>query len=291
MQAHAQLVNFSDTTCQWYVADTYPNGSMQDPGFTETTTTTYYYEGDTLIGTNTWSVMMARPLAGSGDVPAFIGCSRSADDLVFFRDITEATDTLYDFSLLPGDSVYYPEPIDAFLNVVLVTSVLIANEPHRVIDFAPFLGQIPSSFEERWIEGVGSIHGPLFPRYPRNFMSEVPGDSLMLTCFERADTLLWSHQDYPDCIVNIILGIEHPQLTDSRANVWPNPGSQEVHVAVDLTGPLTVVFRDLQGRTIQQHGVQGSPARFDTSFLANGIYTVQVIGRSGTLATKLWIKQ
>jgi hypothetical protein len=35
--------------------------------------------------------------------------------------------------------------------------------------------------DEIWIEGIGSIHGPLSPHNPRKFSEEIP-DSLMLTC-------------------------------------------------------------------------------------------------------------
>ena len=47
-------VNFSEVGNKWYVLNTYPNGTMQDPGFVETTTTIYGNMGDSIISTETW---------------------------------------------------------------------------------------------------------------------------------------------------------------------------------------------------------------------------------------------
>lgn len=288
-QAHAQLVQFADTTASWYVADTYPNGSMQDPGFTETLTTAFSYDGDTLLGLDQWSVMQAAPLAGSG-LPSTIGFARAAGDVVLFRDTLGVVDTLYDFSLLPGDSVFYPGSISAYVRVEQVSAIVVAGVSHRVIAFEPFLQQVPSFLYERWIEGVGSVHGPLYPRYPRNFMTEVPGDSLRLTCFKRNSVLLWSHPDYPDCVTNIIQGTDDLSGSDRGISMWPNPGAQELMVASERSTVFAVVLCDAQGRVVlQRTAPQGSNA-IDTSALASGPYTVRVIARDGSIVTRSWIK-
>jgi hypothetical protein len=290
-QADAQLVQFADTTGRWFVADTYPNGSMQDPGFTATLTTTIFYQGDTLLGLEPWSVMMAWPSAGNIGTPEPIGHARTVGDMVLFRDTMGVVDTLYDFSLQPGDSVFYPEPIGAYLHVDQVTSVLVAEVPHRIIEFESFLEQIPSFFHERWMEGIGSVHGPLFPRYPRNFMTEVPGDSLRLTCYERDDTLLWSHPGYTDCVVNILQALGDRQSRDGSVHIWPNPGSHEFQVTWERTAIRAVILSDPQGRVVLQHALDEASGSLDTSALATGLYTVLVIGRDGARTTQQWIKQ
>ena len=290
LQAHGQLVQFADTTAQWYVADTYPNGSMQDPGFTETLTTAYAYDGDTLLGLDQWSVMQAAPQAGSA-LPSTIGFARAVGDVVLFRDTLGVIDTLYDFSLLPGDSVFYPEPIGGYVRVEQVSSIVVAGVAHRVIAFEPFLEQIPSFFVERWIEGIGSVHGPLFPRYPRNFGTEVPGDSLRLTCFKRNDVLLWSHPDYPDCVTNIIQGTDDLSGSDRGISIWPNPGTDELQVAWESRSIRTVILSDLQGRTVLQHTIGQAPGSLNTSGLAAGVYTLLVIGQDGSRATGKWVRE
>lgn len=288
--AHAQVIDFSDTTGGWFVADTYPYGSIQDPGFTQTVTTTYFYNGDTTLVPDLWSVMMANPFVEVGGMPARIGWSRTVDDRVFFRDSTGAVAILYDFSLQGGDSVFYPEPINDFLRVAQVNSISIAGVPHRLIDFEPYLGLIPASLEERWIEGIGSIHGPLFPRYPRSFSTEVPGDSLMLTCYERAGALLWDHPGYPACTVNIIQSNRDLPRAKDQLNVWPNPGYREIHVAWG-TGTSGVIVRDLQGKIILRSKLQGGLCRIDTSALEKAMYIVQLIDSDGTQVYTKWIKQ
>ncbi len=61
------------------------------------------------------------------------------------------------------------------------------NTPYNVYHFDEplWLENFFSYLNEMWIEGIGSIHGPLFPhKKPRRFSNEVPmtGDSLILTC-------------------------------------------------------------------------------------------------------------
>lgn len=289
LHAHAQLVQFADTTAQWYVADTYPNGSMQDPGFTETLTTAYAYDGDTLLGLDQWSLMQSAPQAGSA-LPSTIGFARAVGDVVLFRDTLGVIDTLYDFSLLPGDSVFYPEPIGGYVRVEEVSSIVVAGVAHRVIAFEPFLEQVPSFFVERWIEGIGSVHGPLFPRYPRNFETEVPGDSLRLTCFKRNDVLLWTHPDYPDCVTNIIQGTDDLSGSDRGISIWPNPGAQELLVGSGGMPIASVLLCDAQGSVVLQHTAPQGSNTINTSALASGLYTVRVFVRDGSIVTRSWIK-
>jgi hypothetical protein len=290
-QANAQLVDFADTTGRWSVADTYPNGSMQDPGFTATETTVFFYEGDTLLGLDQWSVMMARPSVEGGGDPEPVGFARTVGDIVLFRDMQGIVDTLYDFSIQPGDSVSYPEPVAGFLQVDQVSTVIVAGVPHRIIDFEPFLEQIPSFIVERWIEGVGSVHGPLFPRFPRNFGTEVPGDSLKLTCYERDGTLLWSHSDYADCTVNILQSVGDLGNSQRALRSWPNPGTDELQVAWENRSIRTVILSDLQGRTVQQLAMGQAQGSLNTSRLAEGVYTLLVIGQDGSRATGKWVKE
>jgi hypothetical protein len=290
-QVNAQLVDFADTTGRWSVADTYPNGSMQDPGFTATETTLFFYEGDTLLGLDQWSVMMARPSVEGGGDPEPVGFARTVGDIVLFRDMEGIVDTLYDFSIQPGDSVYYSGSIGAYVHVEQVSAVIVAGVSHRVIAFEPFWEQPPSFFVERWIEGIGSVHGPLFPRYPRNFGTFVPGDSLRLTCYERDDTLLWSHPDYADCTVNILQSIGDQQNQYRSLHIWPNPGGDALHLDHAWRPVLFLELREALGRTVLQRTSIMNNNPIDVSSLAPGTYVVLAYTAQGERLVANWVKQ
>ncbi len=290
VRSYGQLVQFADTTGQWHVVDTYPHGSPNDPGFIESMTTEYYFLGDTLISGDTWSKMMAWPFVGAGGVPERMGLAREAGDLVLFMDTLLAVGTLYDFSNQPGDSVYYPAPVSGYLHVSQVDSILIAGVQHRVIQFDPFLGNPPDMLDERWIEGMGSIHGPLFPRYPRSFSTEVPADSLVLSCYSRSDTLVWSHPNYATCVVNIILQLGELLRPEALTTVWPNPGRDWIWFKeLPKEGAEVSVF-DARGVTVLRAQVRPGVA-ISVGALPSGFYSIALNIPSVRAYHVKWMKE
>lgn len=291
VKVYGQLVQFPDTANNWHVVATYPHGSPQDPAFIETATTRYYYIGDTLMDGSTWSTMMAWPFVGAGGDPEPIGYAREEGDLVLFKDTLNALDTLYNFSLQPGDSVFYPWPISSYLYVSGVHDETIAGEPHSVIEFEPFMGHVPNVLSERWIQGIGSIHGPLFPRYPKSFSTEVPADSLILSCFERSGALIWSHPDYPYCVVNIIMRAPDSKISSSMFNVRPNPGNDHVWIdGIDTDRAFDLVVYDLHGKVVLNRTLQ-SRNDFDTSAIEPGAYTIVLRTYKNTFVRLKWMKE
>lgn len=288
--AYGQLVHFSDTTGQWHVVGTYPHGAPEDPGFIESSTTGYQYEGDTVINGMIWSKMVAWPFIGAGGVAEHIGFAREMGDLVLFMDTLYALDTIYDFSIQPGDSIYYSGSISAYLHVSQVDSFLIAGIYHRVFDFEPFLDNPPDILNERWIEGIGSIHGPLFPRYPRTFMTEVPADSLILSCYSRSDSMVWHHPDFPECVVNIILGIENPYPNKSLIMAWPNPGNALVRFGC-ATDRLHARVFNAMGMLVLENPSMDPKVGLNMSNLGPGIYMITISTDYQGSQSVRWIKQ
>ncbi|MEO6903731.1 MAG: hypothetical protein ABI315_11385 [Bacteroidia bacterium] len=73
---------------------------------------------------------------------------------------------------------------------------------------------------EIWIEGIGSIHGPLFPIDPCKFLTEIP-DSMMLTCTNVNTQKFWHHPSYKSCYMNIVLDTKN--IEDTKLTTFPNP--------------------------------------------------------------------
>jgi len=286
--AIGQSILFTDPTTKWWVADTYPNGSQSDPSFTETRTTAFGYSGDSLIEGTSWSKLVSYEFGDTAMAGVTEGHVFSSGDLVLFMDLNGELDTLYDFSLDLGSSITYAAHGNSeTVEVTAVDSIWLAGAYHRVISFQPFTTFIPDQLTEEWIEGIGSIHGPLFPLRTRTFSTEVPGDSLMLTCYAQNGSTIWTHPGYEACVSNIILSAVDVEPRGSDLRPWPNPGTDQFTLVL-LPGPHTVLLLDAIGRNVHQGEVLGSPSLINTAHLPPGVYVVRV---DGVTQPMRWVKE
>ncbi len=275
-------IHFDDASGVWHVADTHPQGNIQNPNFIQTNTLRYFYSGDTVIAGNVWRRMYSEPTAVPLPEPEFQGFTRQANDLVLFLDNAGVVDTLYDFALQVGDSMHYVSPFyDTYLTVEAKDSVLIQGVQHQVFRFSSYVLTLEDLLSDTWIEGLGSIHGPLAPRMPNTLGCNYAfPDSTRLTCYAQEDVTLWQHAGYPDCVVNIALGLE--EVVEDRSghlSIWPNPVVDFVTVSgMEITD--FAVF-DLLGRVVlsgrAQYSADGNQA-IDLSLVPPGVHVLRVNG-------------
>ena len=275
-------IHFDDTSGVWHVADTYPQGNAQNPNFIQTNTLRYFYSGDTVITGDIWRRMYSEPTGGPLPEPTFQGFTRQANDLVLFLDNAGVVDTLYDFALQVGDSMHYVSPFyDTYLTVEAKDSVLLQGVQHQVFRFSSYVLTLEDLLSDTWIEGLGSIHGPLAPRMPNTLgYNYAFPDSTRLTCYAQEDVTLWQHAGYPDCVVNIALGLE--EVVEDRSDqlsIWPNPVVDVVRVSGMEVTDYAVL--DLLGRTIltgRPQGTADGDQAIDLSSLPSGVYVLWVKG-------------
>lgn len=288
LNGFAQPVNpFAEGNAWWNVADTYPHGSPLNPGFTETTSRAFSFAGDSVIGADTWNIMVSNSAPDTGAAPQFEGLVQQIGDVVLLHVDGDTPFELYDFSLGIGDSaLFHISDFDDWLHVSGIDSVLVGSTYSKRIQFQEYLGNLPLQLHEQWIDGVGSIHGPLFPAQARSFSLEVPGDSLMLTCYGNGDDLLWSNPAYPDCEVNIVLGV--PEVEPAPIlSLYPQPTIDRVTIT-SAHGPIVrFALFDAFGRLVLESTPGAVMVELDLSGLASGayVYRAECGGRSlrGTL--------
>lgn len=284
-------IRFDEPTNQWYVADTYPQGSIDNPNFIRTTTLHYFLSGDSLIAGNSWGRIFAQGTTEPSTPQEFQGLVRQEGGVVLFLDDQGNLDTLYDFRLAVGDSVRYTSPIyDTYLPLVAVDSTLIQGTYHKVLRFGEYPLTLEDLLSDTWIEGIGSIHGPLAPRLPNTlgYNYGIP-DSTRTTCFLQDEQVLWTHPGYPECVVNILLDLpEH--LTGPAFTLHPNPGT-----TFQLTGighrPALLRLLDMQGRVVREGIAVTAHAPVDMDDLKPGTYLVEVRLAEGQREVIRWVKE
>jgi hypothetical protein len=283
-------VSFNDSNAIWTVAKTYPHTNPQNPGFIETSTKLFGYNGDTLIGTDPWLKMYQSPDTNFISNLSYLGNIRETNGVVVYMDTTNSVHTLYDFNLQLGDSVLYSFGFgNYYLKIESIDSIMINSEYHKRFHF-----QEPSFppfyLNEVWIQGIGSIHGPLFPANPKVYETEIP-DSTYLTCFKTNNSILWNNPNYTKCYINIMLNTE--DLTISGIKIFPNPSSDRLFIEFPdgQKSSHDILIYDLQGRLIQcLLKNQFNPVEIDLSALDKGVYIMQIDGAENLKKFKL-IKQ
>lgn len=285
------IIQFDGPTNQWYVAASYPQGNISNPNFISTTTSRYFLDGDSIIDGELWSRMFVQGAIAPLPTALFQGLVRQTADVVLFRDDQAVVDTLYNFGLQVGDSMRYVSSFyDTYLPVVAMDSIVLQGAYHKVFRF----GQHPLSLEEllsdTWIEGIGSIHGPLAPRMPSSlgFNFGMP-DSTRTTCFLKNDLLIWNHPSYAACAVNVLLGVSSLNA-GPLLRINPNPGSSFQLTGLNgRTAQLRVL--DMQGRTVRDSFMNSERRTVDAEDLPPGTYIVEVHFADGARQALRWVKE
>ena len=271
-----QVINhFDNLDSKWYVAKTYPAANQQNPNFVATTTTVYGFQGDTLINSEQWLKLYSTSDSLFQSNLLYRGLLREENNKVFYLDTLNQLDTLYDFSLNVGDSILfdlygmYPE----WLQVINVDSIQINGDYYRRLKFEEPTIQAFDELNEIWIEGIGSIHGVLFPSFPVKFSQEIP-DSMLVTCTFSNSQQVWQHQSYPSCYVNIVLRVDQLELFDFK--IYPNPFTDRIHIENIGLQQYELSILNSLGQTVKQIQVNNDNHTIDLSELKAGIYFLRI---------------
>lgn len=282
-----QVINhFDNLDTKWNVAKTYPAANQQNPNFVATTTTVYGFQGDTLINSEQWFKLYSTSDALFQSNLLYRGLLREENNKVFYLDTLNQLDTLYNFSLNVGDSVLFDlyGTFPEWLKVVNVDSVQISGEYYRRLKFAEPTMNAFDELNEIWIEGIGSIHGPLFPNFPVKFSQEMP-DSMLVTCTFSNNQQVWQHLSYPSCYVNIVLSIDQLELFDFK--IYPNPFTDRIHIENNGLPQYRLSVLNSLGQTAKQIQINNDNQTIDLTDLTPGIYFLRIDSGDNTKTIKM----
>jgi hypothetical protein len=229
-------------------------------GYQLLTTSTFYSDGDTLIGgENYFKIMSDDPFHLEDGEPGLIACLRYAEGQVFMV-VANGTEEiiLYDFTIEEGDSIDDPALSGSGYELIVndVTYEEIGGTMRKVIQFDG----------GRWIEGIGNDRG-LFWEVGVN-ISEY-----------------WTYQECVSVGGDMIFDHEEGELNCSTLSVdeyeieysiYPNPA--QTHFTIEgIQGRARLKILDLQGRLIQKEEVSTSSKRISLDHeITSGIYLVKI---------------
>lgn len=286
-----QVINhFDNLDSKWHVAKTFPNGNQQNPSFVQTTTTVFGFQGDTIVNSEQWFKLYSTPDSLFQNELVYRGLLREENDRVFYLDTLNQLDTLYDFSLNVGDSVLfdlygiYPE----WLQIIEVDSIQLDGQDYKRQKFAEPTLNAFDELNEVWIEGIGSIHGPLFPNYPVKFSQEIP-DSMLVTCSFSDNQEVWQHPSYSNCYVNIVLSLNRLEALD--LNIYPNPFSDKIYFENNKAEWISLSIINSIGQEVKRIDISDKNTSIDLADIDDGIYVLRFTSGTGMKTLKMIKKQ
>lgn len=287
-----QIINhFNHLDSRWNVAKTFTAATQEHPFFAATTTTIFGFQGDTLINNKQWYKIFSTNDSLFQSNLIYRGLLRTENKLILYRDTSNQVDTLYDFNLKLGDSVLFniyglfPER----LAVIKIDSIQLNGKQYKRFQFEEPSMSAFDWLNEAWIEGIGSIHGPLFPHSPRKFSEEVR-DSMFLTCSYSDKQQIWQHPSYSKCYVNIVLGLQKKELL--KFKIYPNPFSNKISLEntnseSQRPSGLNLTILNSIGQPVKQIKVTSNKQTIDLSELNDGVYLLKINDQKSTATMKI----
>lgn len=191
---------------------------------------------------------------------------------------------LYDFGVEIGDTLHLQFlDFEAFIDYYTETveTIIIDGETRKMIRFQTSYG-IP----DVWIEGIGSIMGPLDRGY--FIVDAQPG----LTCYLKDGEVIYKTEETESCESGLTCSIVTSSEEIFQANavkIFPNPANTDVWVESKTQGPILVEIFAADGRLISKAAYpDGQMVRVNTAALAPGVYSFKIASKNNPLPAQFY---
>lgn len=296
----SQITNhFENPNSRWFVYNNFINSNQENPSHLGVQTTIWGVDGDTLIDNIYWLKLYSSQDSSFQEGLNFRGLLRSEDSKVYYKEtaISESR-LLYDFSLEVGDSVEYTFLYNqdgnnltatTYLKVIDVEMIAIQGELHKQFTFSEPLsiGNFPITMgamvKEVWVDGVGSLHNPIFPIYPFTVDTEW-GEKVEVTCSFIGQELFYHNENYEQCYNFDVL--EVGESSKETVTIYPNPADDLIIVEATDSYRCHVLVLDNLGKILVDRKVDSKNNCVNISKLPQGVYTIQVKTDSSLLTSK-----
>ena len=206
------------------------------------------------------------------------GLVREENNVVYYVPPNYTEGILYDFNLEVGDTAYVKNMFcgDVELEVVVTA-----------IDTVEYFGVerkrwlIDDQWSEYWVEGIGSLNGPLHTMYYYWIVCPV----WELLCYHENDTLLYILPGEDDCFQTTV-GIES-MIFQEDFKVMPNPVSQGQPFEIQTSHDIKSASIFNASGVLVKHVFPVSIQRItvETTQMKPGLYLIKIETRSGKMKT------
>ena len=209
------------------------------------------------------------------------GAIREQGGKIYFRHVYFSFErTLYDFTKNVGDTIkklYHdldPSDSSMFGIITSIDSILIDGNYRKKFAL--------NANDPIWIEGIGSLHGLLYPITPAVTCSCIWD----LVCFQQNDSVKYLNPKYSTCFP-VITGISNNTTVKNSFAVLPNPFSTETTLRADkLFRDATLTVYNSFGQQVKLiKNISGQTVTLHRDNLPSGLYFLQLTQDNKTYAT------
>ena len=260
--------NFISTDKKWNVKLTgYPNSFI---------TEFFKIEEDSTVNTMFYNKVWIS--TDSLNSWTFQGLLREDSNVVYYLPPGMNEGVLYNFNLEIGDTALVKNMFsgndEVPVSVIDIDTIVYFGVPRK----RWHLGDNGFT-NEYWVEGIGSLNGPLYTKYWYSIICPV----WELLCFHEGDTLLYVLPGSQVCYQSTV-GLDDTSNKEFNMEVFPNPVSNIITIK---TGRNSVIeITNLQGQILKKYKSTDKNTTIDVSDLSNGIYLIKATSEKGILARK-----
>ena len=237
-----------------------------------------YTEVFKIEGDSTFNSLNYKKIWMSGDSLAswyYKGLLREESNVVYYVPPNTSEGVLYDFNLEIGDTTYVKNAFcgdeEIPIYVVDIDTVEYFGIPRK----RWHLGENGYT-EEFWVEGIGSLFGPLYTNYDYNVVCPVWD----LLCYHKDDELLYILPGQVDCFQGTV-GVESIKELDD-ISIKPNPVKKGNTIYLETNSvPNSISIFNSSGLLIKRlNQIRDKIIRIETNDFKPGMYfiTIQTIG-------------
>ncbi|OQX78253.1 MAG: hypothetical protein B6D64_07145 [Bacteroidetes bacterium 4484_276] len=247
-------------------------------GWSGVTTEIFKIEGDSIVDSISYNKIWIS--YDSLATMIFQGLLREESGIVYYIPPDLSEGILYDFNLEVGDTAKVKNKFcgDEEIPITVIN-----------IDTVEYFGisrkrwQLDSYGwpEEFWIEGIGSLNGPLYTKYWYCIVCPV----WELLCFHNNDTLEYIMPYETDCYQNTV-GIE--EITgEENVLIRPNPVKKGNSIEIEINfNPVKIDIINSSGNLIRcLTSIQDRLVKIETNELKTGLYLIKVTDRENKIKT------
>lgn len=249
---------FIDESKQWNV--------RQEIQFGPTNTAIFKVYGDTLINGLLYKTIWVNEDSTS-NTWYNSGFLREDSNRVYFREFDQEEGLLYDFNLQAGDTTYVIsiqcwEPVERIVLNVDSIEIFGITRTRWHFDYTEW---------DIWIEGIGSLFGPLnsiFPCWTDWYVD--------LLCYYENDTLCFINENFDECYLTLVGIYDINKM--SNIKISPNPSQKGSLIKItssDLIRDLEIL--SLNGMVIKYYqNLNSKSITINRNSLLPGMYLLKV---------------
>ncbi len=267
---------FPQDSATWYSIRFWPDPF---PPYLFYSTTTYVAQGDTIINSTSYTKFYQGSPYNS--TLSYLGAYRISNSTkeVFYIDSYYNTESLlYDFSLVPGDTIeIFGNGYNSYNLVCLDTSTLVINTiPHKQLLVYSYLSNGVECYTT-WVEGIGSMRMPIETDW---FCASTFEIDFELNCFYYHDDqiYIWDGNPWFSGCVGTNLSIDEVFANNTLA-IAPNPVSLDSKIVGDFIGDYMVDYQviDATGRICKASKMNKiDQVTINANQFQNGVYVLRI---------------